>query len=81
MLRNGRTDLEALIGIELLSSDGEQLGKVVDVDGESFKVDAPFEPGYWLPLRTVVAVEADRVTLSFPKAELETYKNDEPAPV
>ncbi len=78
MIDDGRTDLEALTGIELCTSDGERLGKVSEVKDASFKVDAPFRPDFWLPLNTVESVTADRVLVTFPKEQLDHYKSNEP---
>ena len=78
MLSDGRTDLDALIDTEVFTSDGERLGKAEDVQDASFKVDAPFQPDYWLPLNTVASVDADRVLLTFHKEQLDQYRSDEP---
>ena len=66
------------IGGEVFTSDGERLGKVWDVQEASFKVDAPFQPDYWLPFNTVESADAERIILNFPKDELDHYKSRDP---
>ncbi len=78
MLNDGRTDLDALVGVEVFTSDGARLGKVGEVQDAAFKVDAPFKPDYWLPLNTMASVDEDRISLTFPEDQLGTYKRDEP---
>jgi rRNA processing protein Gar1 len=36
------------IGALVYSADGDELGKVKEVAGSAFKVDAAMEPDYWL---------------------------------
>jgi hypothetical protein len=36
------------IGTPVVSSDGVDLGRVKEVSGSCFKVDAPMAPDYWL---------------------------------
>ena len=66
------------IGAELLTSDDTYLGVVSEVVGRSFKVSAPMERDYWLPLGTVALVNGRRVRLSFSKGELNVLKKDHP---
>jgi len=72
------------IGGEVFTSDGERLGKVWDVQDvqdvqeASFKVDAPFQPDYWLPFNTVESADAERIILNVPKDELDHYKSRDP---
>ena len=79
MSRYGRTNFEGdSIGGDVYTSDGEELGRVWDVQDASFQVDVPFESDYWLPFNTVASADAERITLTFPRAELDHYKSHDP---
>jgi hypothetical protein len=41
------------VGTVVLTSDGSELGKVKEVMGDCFKVDAPMAPDYWLGIDTI----------------------------
>ena len=64
---------DASIGGEVFTSDGKRLGKVWDVQNASFQVDCSYELEYWLPFNTVESADAERITLTFPKAELNRF--------
>ena len=61
-----------------MNRNGERLGKACEVQDASFKVDAPFQPDYWLPLNTVSTADGERISLTFPKERLDSYKSNEP---
>ena len=66
------------VGEQVIASDGEILGEVKETKGERFKVDAPLQRDYWLDCSAIDVIEMGAVCLSFPKDELESYKQDEP---
>ncbi len=66
------------IDAEIYTSDGERLGTVREVEGQSFKVDAPLQPDYWLPMDCVESVSGNRVRLNFAKDRLGNYKTGAP---
>ncbi len=66
------------IDAEIYTSDGDRLGTVREIEGRSFKVDAPMQPDYWLPIDAVSSVTGNRVLLSFPKDRLGDHKADAP---
>jgi Uncharacterized protein conserved in bacteria (DUF2171) len=66
------------IGAEIFTSDEERIGKVQDVRGGSFKVNAPMQPDYWLPTRMVSSTAVNRVMLSFTQDQLGDHKNQQP---
>jgi hypothetical protein len=37
-----------LVGAKVITADGQELGKVKELDGECIKIDAPMQPDYWL---------------------------------
>jgi hypothetical protein len=62
------------VGASVYTQDGDHLGKVDDVQGGFFKVNARLHRDYWLKRAYIASSADDRVTLSFTKDELERYK-------
>lgn len=58
------------IGSRVITSDGEQLGRVKDVHGECFKVDAPLQADYWLAADSIATTLAGEVMLTFSRDDL-----------
>jgi hypothetical protein len=69
---------ELPIDADVITLDQSKLGTVREIQGECFKVNAPWEPDYWLPLSCVSTATGDRVLLSFNKNRLDDYKLSEP---
>lgn len=68
---------ELSVGADVYTSDGGKLGKVKEVRGAYFKVDAPMHPDYWLGTDCVTSgLEAGRVTVVFDKNHVDDYKRD-----
>lgn len=65
-------------GARVFTSDGNELGKVKEVAGSCFKVDASMQPDYWLGNDSVVSTTANEVRLSIPKDRLGDAKMDGP---
>lgn len=67
------------IGAPVHTQDGKDLGKVKEVVGGCFKVDAPLRKDYWLANDCVIGNSSDGgVTLSFARDQLETAKQEGP---
>lgn len=66
-------------GLPVYTADGDQIGEVKEVRGESFKIDAPMRPDYWLRRDCVLSFSIERVTLSCGKDKLDDYKVAAPA--
>ena len=64
-------------GAEVLTSDGQGLGRVAEIRGEYFKVDAPMSPDYWLPLAQARPTTGGVVSLTFASSALDDYKTSE----
>jgi len=65
------------IGDDVYTSDGDKLGKVKEVRGVHFQVDAPMQPDYWLGTECVKGeFGAGRVTLVFDKNHIDENKRD-----
>ena len=56
-------------GMDVLSSDGEKLGRVKSVspDGQYFRVDCPFAPDYYVPVQDIASADDGRVHLRVSK--------------
>ena len=66
------------IGTRVVTSDGEELGKVKEISGDCFKVDAPMQPDYWLSSDSVASNAGGNVVLTFTKSGLGDAKQDGP---
>ncbi|MGK2964697.1 MAG: DUF2171 domain-containing protein [Tepidiformaceae bacterium] len=62
----------------IYTSDGEDIGKVKEVRGDLFKVNAAMQPDYWLPCATVATTDVEGVRVSFPKSALDANKREGP---
>jgi hypothetical protein len=66
------------IGSRVLTSDGEELGKVKEVIGDCFKVDVRMQPDYWLGIDTVSSSTGGEVRLRFPKDGIKVVLQEGP---
>lgn len=64
------------LGVRVFSADGDQLGTVSEVEGNCFKVDAPFQPDYWLSFDSVTDAMAGNVRLTSTLKLLEATAQD-----
>ena len=62
----------------VVSSDGQELGRVSEIGGGSFKVSAPMVSDYWLKKDYVAEAKEGSISLSLTKEELMTIKQDSP---
>lgn len=70
---------ESMIGSEIFTQDGERLGKLKEVRGGYFKVDASMQPDYWLAEEYIgPSSGVGGIQVSFAKDALEDYKLGEP---
>jgi hypothetical protein len=58
------------VGSRVITSDGKDLGKVKQVEGTCFKLDAPMQPDYWLGMDTVGSTSTASVQLSISSQNL-----------
>jgi hypothetical protein len=65
---------DVLEGARVFTADGASLGTVAEVGDVSFKVDVRMARDYWLGRDYVTDSSAERVSLSFPKADLKAHK-------
>ncbi len=66
------------IGTHVLTADGDELGKVKEVSGSCFKVDAPMQADYWLATDCIASSSGTDIKLSFTKSKLGDAKVDGP---
>lgn len=59
---------------EVFTSDGDKLGTVKEVQGGYFKVNAPFQPDYWLQRQFVTSNDGGQIMMSFTKDQADDYK-------
>ena len=69
---------QRMIGYPVHDRNGFELGKVKEIQGHSFKVDAPMQRDYWLGDECVDDTTADIVRLAVDRDELDRYKLDHP---
>lgn len=62
------------VGTGVITADGDKLGKVKEVSGSCFKVDAPMQPDYWLGVDTVASAAGGVVKLTITKDRLGAAK-------
>jgi hypothetical protein len=57
-------------GMEVVSSDGETLGRVKEIasSGQYFRVDCPMAPDYYVPMQEVATTSDGRVRLRVSRA-------------
>lgn len=70
MMMSNRPTTDMLV----MTSDGVDLGKVKEVSGECFKVDAPMAPDYWLANDTISDASAGALRLNFKREDLDEAK-------
>jgi len=58
--------------------DGDDLGRVKEISGDCFKIDAPMQPDYWLGIDTIDSTTAGEVRLRFNKGSLGDEKQPGP---
>jgi hypothetical protein len=66
------------IGAPVKTHDGKELGKVKEIAGGCFKVDAPMRPDYWLASDCVTGNDGGSLTLSFDKDDLDEARREGP---
>jgi rRNA processing protein Gar1 len=75
---SGYTGATPTIGARVITTDGDELGKVKEVVGSCFKVDASMQPDYWLGTDTIVSSSGMEVQLGIAKDRVGDVKVDGP---
>ncbi len=71
-------DSAVTAGMRVSTADGVDLGEVKEVTDTQFKVNAFYQPDYWLDLSLVASVHGALVTLAIPREDLAAYRHDDP---
>ena len=66
-------------GTPIFTADGEELGKIKEIRGDYFKVDAPMAPDYWLACNCIDSAGTGRIQLAVSKDEVDANRVGEPA--
>lgn len=66
------------LGARVVTADSDELGKVKEVSGTCFKVDASMQPDYWLGSDCVMSSTGMEVRLSIRKDQVGDAKLDGP---
>lgn len=61
-------------GCEVVTSDGDKVGTVKEVQGGYFKVDVRMHADFWLQRQFVASNDNGIITMNFPKEDLDNYK-------
>jgi hypothetical protein len=69
---------DRLLGCQVFTTDGMQLGRVKEVQGDVFQVAAPRQLEYWLPTSTIASRLGERLTLVLPAERLAHYRTRPP---
>ena len=77
-MSTGYTGSMPMVGAKVFTSDGDEIGKVKEVAGTCFKVDASMQPDYWLGTDAIASSTGGDVRLAFTKDRLGDLKMDGP---
>lgn len=69
---------EALIGATVVDSDGEEIGRVQDVQRGYIQVDSPVRASFWISGAMVGSADGDGVALDFAREFLDVFAMDTP---
>ncbi len=75
---SGYSGMLPSIGARVLTLDGNELGKVKEIAGNCFKMDASMQPDYWLGTDTIASSTSTEVRLAIPKDRVGELKLDGP---
>jgi hypothetical protein len=70
--------VDILVGAHVVTSDGQELGKVKQVEPSAFHLDVPHHADYWLESALVASVTDGRLELSIEASQVGAYKMDRP---
>ena len=70
--------VEIVVGAHVVTSDGEELGKVKQVEPSAFQLDVPHRADYWLESALVASATDGRLELSIDASQVGAYKMDRP---
>jgi hypothetical protein len=80
VMSGGYSGTMPTLGARVVTADGDELGKVKEITGTCFKVDASMQPDYWLGSDCIASASAtsNDVRLSIRKDQVGDAKVDGP---
>lgn len=72
------SDYTPTLGARVVTADGDEIGRVKEISGACFKVDAPMQPDYWLGMDCVAFSSPSEVRLTVAKDDLGEVKASAP---
>jgi hypothetical protein len=75
MTTYGSSDMPT-VGTRVITADGDEIGRIKEIEGDCFKVDAPMQPDYWLGMDTISTETPGGVQLNFPHSQLGDVKEE-----
>jgi hypothetical protein len=70
----GDAGMAVRIGERVVTADTVYLGNVKEISGACFKIDAPFEPDYWLAFDCIADNDGAEIRLRFSQQGLDDMK-------
>ena len=67
-----------LLGASVITADGYELGKLKEVRGTSFRIDAPWHRDYWLEADYIESMAGFTVLLRMAKDKVAALKTNRP---
>jgi hypothetical protein len=67
-----------VLGCPVFTQDGEEIGKVKEVQGRYFRVDVPMHPDYWLSHDAIATATPEAITLFVDRDSLADAKSGSP---
>ncbi len=65
-------------GMRVVTADGVELGAIKESEPGRFKLNAPFQPDYWLAAALVAGCDGDTLTLSIDREHLAGHRQEDP---
>lgn len=78
VMSSGFSGAMPIVGTRVLTADGDELGKVKEIAGTCFKIDASMQPDYWLGSDAIASAGATDVRLVITKSQVGDAKIDGP---
>ncbi len=66
------------VGSLVVTKDGKELGRVKEISGSCFKVDAPMQADYWLATDVIRDAAEGPIVLTLESKDLDESKMDAP---
>jgi hypothetical protein len=78
VMSGGKAWTAPTVGAQVVTADGEELGKVKEVAGGCLKVAASMQPDYWLGSDCIASTSTSEVRLSITQDQVDSAKVNAP---